>query len=190
MNTLLAPISAILTCFACVTWNDAQINSANLPQVTAQLTTDLAGNLATASIATVATATAAPAAAPTFTDPASALTTAATDLMPALSSSGTSAQLPATVQNQPSSSMVLTALGTVITNISQTNAAASYLFIKEAIRVSQCSDAMKLTRAVLSWPDGWGVFPDPTVQRTKGILNCLMTNGTHSVPLVITPTFE
>ena len=114
MNTLLATISAILTCFACGTWNDAQINSANLPQVTAQLTTVLAGNLATASIATVATATAAPAAAPTFTDPASALTTAATDLMPALSSSGASTQLPVTVQDQPSSSMVLTALGTVI----------------------------------------------------------------------------
>jgi hypothetical protein len=119
----------------------------------------------------------------------SALTTAATDLMPALSSSGASAQLPVTVQDQPSSSMVLTALGTVITNISQTNAAASYLFIKEAIRVSQCSDAKKLTRDVLPWPDGWGVFPDPTVQRTKSILNCLMTNGTHYVPLVITPTF-
>lgn len=166
MNTLLAPISAILTCFACVTWNDAQINSANLPQVTAQLTTVLAGNLATASNAT-----------------------AATDLLPVLSSSDASAQLPVTVQDQSSSSMVLTALGTVITNISQTNAAASYLFIKEAIGVSQCSDAMKLTGDVLPWPDGWGVFPDPTVQRTKGILNCLMTNGTHSVSLVITPTF-
>ena len=118
MNNLLAIITAVVTCNACINWNDAQLVAAG----------------------------------------------------------------------QQPDPMVLTAISGVLKSISSTNTAASYIGSPAVIRVKECADAMKLTRDVVQWPEGWGIVQDPEKPNYPGMLNCYITDGTQYVPMVVSTT--
>jgi len=84
--------------------------------------------------------------------------------------------------------MVLTALSAILKSVASTNAAASYIGSSAVIKVNQCGDAIKLTRDVVPWPEGWGVVQNPDKPNYQGMLNCYITDGTQYVPMIVMTT--
>ena len=177
MNGLLGYVSAMLTCYACMSWNDAQLASMVNPQES-----DIA---AISSIADIVVSSDSETdvmnaiSSGDFSSSAKALVTAASN----------ATQLVSTVVETHPDPMVLTALSGLLQSVIQMNAAASLLGNNpNVIPVRQCADAMKLTRDVLPWPDGWGIVQDPSKPNYSGFLNCYITDGTQYVPMTVTKT--
>ncbi len=176
MDGFLGYMSAILTCYACMTWNDAQLASMVDPQQVDQ------SAMAVLADTVVSDASA--------TDIINAITNSDFSSAETLVKAATVAtNAVSTVIEQKPDPMVLTALSTILRSVANTNAAASMLGSNPAvIKVKQCGDAMKLTRDVMPWPDGWGIVQDPAKQNYPGALYCFITDGAQYVPMVVTPT--
>ena len=176
MNGLLGYVSAMLTCYACMNWNDAQLAVIVNPQES-----DIAA------ISSIADVVVSPDSA---TDVMNAISSGDFSSAKALVTAASNAtQVVSTVIDQRPDPMVLTALSGLLQSVIQMNAAASYLGNNpNVIPVRQCTDAMKLTRDVLPWPDGWGVVQNPDKPNYSGMLNCYITDGVQYVPMTVTTT--
>lgn len=168
MNNFLGIITALLTCTVCISWNDAQSIA---PSVVSSLADIVVSNDSASDVMAGMSSG-------DFSS-APALVTAASHATQAIS----------TVINQQPDPMVLIALSGILKNVASTNAAASYLGGNPAvIKVSQCGDAMKLTRNVLPWPEGWAIVQNPELPNYPGMLNCYITDGVQYVPMTVTTT--
>ena len=169
-------VSAILTCYVCITWNDAQLASMVNPQQVDQSAMAILGDAVVSD--TSATEIISAISSGDFSS-AETLVKAATVATNAVS----------TVIEQKPDPRVLTALSAILKSVANTNAAASMLGNNPAvITVKQCGDAMKLTRDVMPWPEHWGIVQDPAKENFRGALYCLITDGTQYVPMIVTPT--
>ena len=174
MNGLLGYLSAVLTFYACISWNDAQLATMVNPEANLSVVSSIAdvvvSNDSTIDVNAIASGD--------FSS-AKALITAASNATQVVSSA---------FNTQPDP-MVLTALSGLLQSVIQMNAAASYLGNNpNVIPVRQCIDAMKLTRDVIPWPEGWGIVQDPEKPNYPGMLNCYITDGTQYVPMVVSTT--
>lgn len=176
MNGFLGYISAMVTCYSCIAWNDAQLASMVNPQQVDQ-----------SAIAVLADTVVSDASATDIINAISSGDFSSAEKLVKAATVATNAV--STVIEQKPDPMVLTALSVILRSVVNTNAAASMLGNNPAvINVKQCGDAMKLTRDVMPWPDGWGIIQDPTKDNFKGALYCLITDGTQFVPMIVTPT--
>ncbi len=174
MNGLLGYLSAALTFYACISWNDAQLAT----MVNSEANVSVVSLIAYVVVSNASTIDVNPIASGDFSS-AKALVTAASNATQVVSSA---------FNTQPDP-MVLTALSGLLQSVIQMNAAASYLGNNpNVIPVRQCIDAMKLTRDVLPWPEDWGILQDPEKPNYPGILNCLITDGVQYVPITVTKT--
>lgn len=176
MNGFLGYVSAAVTCYACMSWNDAQLASMVDPQ---QVDQSAMAILADTVVSNASATDIIEAIASNDFSSAETLVKAATVATNAVS----------TVIEQKPDLMVLTALSAILRSVANTNAAASMLGGNPAvIKVKQCGDAMKLTRDVMPWPEGWGIVQDPAKANFPAALYCLITDGTQYVPMIVTPT--
>ena len=175
MNSLLGYLSVALTCYACMGWNDVQLAAMANQQTDLSVMSSLADVVVSnGSASDMLTGISSG----NFSS-AQALVTAATNATQAVSG----------VINQQPEPMVLTALSTLLRSVASTNAAAAYLGGNPAvIKVNQCKDAMQLTRAVMPWPEGWGIVQNPEKPDYSGMLNCYITDGVQYVPITVTTT--
>ena len=176
MNGLLGYVSAMLTYYACMSWNDAQLASMVNPQA-AEIS-------AVSSIADVVVSN------DSSSDVLAGISSGDFSSAKALVTAASKAtQVVSTVMDQRPDPMVLTALSGLLQSVIQMNAAASYLGNNSnVIPVRQCADAMKLTRDVLPWPDGWGIVQDSNKPNYSGFLNGYITDGNQYVPMTVTKT--
>lgn len=169
MNNLLGMITAFLTCTACISWNDAQLIA---PSVVSSLADVVVSN-DSASDVLAGMSSGDFSSAPAFVTAASHATQAVSTV----------------INHQQPDPMVLIALSGILKSVASTNAAASYLGGNPAvIKISQCGDAMKLTRDVLPWPEGWAIVQNPERPNHPGMLNCYITDGVQYVPMTVTTT--
>lgn len=176
MNGFLGYLSAVVTCYTCMTWNGTQLASMVDPHQADQ-----------SAMAVLADTVVSDASAADIINAISSGDFSSAETLVKAASVATDAV--STVIEQKPDPMVLTALSAILRSIANTNAAASMLGSNPAvIKVKQCGDAMKLTRDAMPWPDGWGIVQDPAKQNYPGALYCLITDGNQYVPMIVMPT--